>query len=209
MGIISNDLLNDSRLSLCPIQVTINDGVVTLIGSVQSYRRKLAAQQIAGSFSGVREVINNLSVEPPEPATDGELADRVRAALDASADVIKETVTVAVYGGKVALRGTVASRWERLVAEDVARSVRGVRDVQNMLVVNLKERLDDQQMSAAISAALRRIPGFADLDVAVAVCNNTVVFSGEVPTLGHRDAANQVAEGFSVTHVRNDLIIGR
>ena len=121
--------LNDQRLSAQPLKLSVADNIVTLEGSVQTYRRKLAAQEIAASFDGVRGVINNLTVEPPDQMSDEEIAACVRAALDSNAEVAKEVITVRVNGRIVSLAGAVGSQWEAIVAEDVARGVRGVRDV--------------------------------------------------------------------------------
>ena len=61
-NLIEATLLNDSRLSAQPIQVTVRGGQVTLEGAVQSYRRMLLAQQIVANFDGVHSVINKLRV---------------------------------------------------------------------------------------------------------------------------------------------------
>lgn len=209
LDIITTDLLNDPRLSSHRIQVSVVEGVVTLDGCVQSFRRKLLAHEIVSCYEGVRDLVNRLRVEPSEPAGDREVADRVRAALDASADVTKETVTVAVHDGKVTLEGNVGCHWERVVAEDVALSVRGVRDVRNLLVVNLMEKADDEEVSHAISAALLRACGLTHSQIHVAVSNNTVVLAGEVPSFAHKETAHRVVERFGLTHVRNDLVVMR
>ncbi len=206
-GDISTDMLNDSHLSGHAIRVSVEAGVVTLDGSVQSYRRKLLALEIACCYVGVRDVVNRLLVEPPGPVTDEEVARCVRAALDASADVTKETIVVEASGGKVTLRGNVGSHWERVVAEDISLSVRGVREVQNLLVINQVERVDDQEVGEVISQSLTRACGLGGANIRVAVSRNLVVLSGQVPQLAYRQIAQKVAERISFAHVRNDILV--
>ena len=43
--LIQAAILFDDRLSVQPIEVAVEDGIVTLTGAVQSYRPKLAPQE--------------------------------------------------------------------------------------------------------------------------------------------------------------------
>lgn len=61
----------DPRIDQAPIEVRIQDGVVTLSGTVESAGRKLAAYEDALRVQGVRQVIDNIEVRvaprPGEP----------------------------------------------------------------------------------------------------------------------------------------------
>ena len=70
------------------------------------------------------------------PVSDMEVAKNVLSSLNASVDIVSEDIDVAVTRGIVSLGGSVPQLWERLVAEELARSVQGVRDVRNCLSVN-------------------------------------------------------------------------
>ena len=63
---VSQLLLANEELSSQRIAVTVKDGKVTLAGRVQSFRRKLAAQEIVEADSNVTGVYNELAVESPE-----------------------------------------------------------------------------------------------------------------------------------------------
>lgn len=106
---INQAILRDERLSSQPIEISIDNGIVTLIGSVQSYRRKLAAYELVSSFEGCRDVVNNLTIEPLGHLPDEEIAGNVRAALDSQADITKETIAVSVAAGVVSLNGNIGS----------------------------------------------------------------------------------------------------
>jgi len=78
--------------------------------------------------------------ETVTPDSDAEVGTLVRAALVASLDLAKATVTVEVYSGRIVLRGRVRSLWERITAEQIACSVPGVTRVQDWLVVDRIEK---------------------------------------------------------------------
>jgi osmotically-inducible protein OsmY len=70
----SDDFLNDSvrqRLAADSlvkggnIDVEVKDGVVTLKGKVQEAKQKDKAERITKKISGVKSVVNNITVEKP------------------------------------------------------------------------------------------------------------------------------------------------
>ncbi len=69
---IKAKLTADTLSNLTKIGVNTRDGVVTLIGDVDSLERKARAVQIASSIRGVRQVVDNVQVlggpaAPPPP----------------------------------------------------------------------------------------------------------------------------------------------
>lgn len=200
-------ILRDERLSFQPIDLSVDEGLVTLSGSVQTYRRKLAAHEAVSSFEGCRDVINNLTVEPLDPPTDEEIANNVRAALNSHADVTKQTITVSVTRGIVKLSGNVGDQWERVVVKDVALSVRGVRDVQNLLTVDLLEQMADWKLEQNIEEAFFHTRGLKNTKINVAVTGGAVVLSGEVPKLSQKEMAEKVVQRFRFMHVHNEIVV--
>jgi osmotically-inducible protein OsmY len=207
VGRIRNALLLNEVLSEHPIEVSVANGIATLEGTVQTYRRKLAAQEVAASFDGCRGVVNELKVEPSALSPDDEVANHVRAALDAHADITKEVVTVSVTGGVATLNGRVGSNWERTLAEDVALSARGVRSVQNLLTVDLPGEIEDQALSHNIREALKWARGLRDSEIQVAVTGDMAVLSGEVEQLWQKETAATVARRFRICKFRNDIVV--
>lgn len=202
---IESELLSDDRISSQRINIEIEDGIAILRGTIRSFRRKLVAQQIVATYEGIREVRNELVVEPNQASSDEEIADNIRASLNASADVAKEAIVVSVGGGKVTLAGNVGSHWERVVAEDVTRGVRGVRDVVNMLVVDMVHKIDDLALVNSVRGALARARGLGSTDINVAIGEDTVVLSGEVAEPWQKEVAQTVVGRFGLLHIRNDI----
>jgi len=206
--LIQDSLLSDGRLSAGPVLVSVSQGVVVLKGTVQSYRRKLAAQQITAQFDYVRDVENQLKVEPACVTADEKVAQNVRQSLDAHSEVTKQAITVSVESGIVTLTGNIASPWERIQAEDAARSARGVRDVINLLVIDAIEMVVNDQMSQRIRTALRHARGLRHAEINVAVSESAVILSGQVDHLWQKDAAQGVAEQFRPVHLQNNIQVG-
>jgi osmotically-inducible protein OsmY len=199
----------DERLSSQPIRILVEDGIVILQGTVQSFRRKLAAQQIAAQFDYVRELRNELRVEPSTVESDDDVAAAVRTSLAADADITRAAVTVAVNRGEVTLTGNVSSQWERALAEDLARSVRGVREVQNLLLIDDAQVVADEEMSAKIQTALNETYGLRDMHVRVAINDVAVVLSGKVDHWWQKETARQITERFRPMKIENEIVVRR
>lgn len=132
------------------IDTHVEKGVVRLTGTVESQIDKDLAEQIAMGVDGVEEVQNDLVVKagtrkegPVKRAAqdfgrrveDATTTARVKFALLAnkSADGLK--IDVDTENGVVALEGSVASKQERALAEQIAENTEGVKNVENHLKV--------------------------------------------------------------------------
>ena len=204
---IEEALVRDHCVSGQRIRVSVLDGIVMLRGSVQSHRRKLAADDIASSFHDCHGVMNELAVIPPQPLPDEDVANLVRAALDSHADVVKETITVSVVNGVVTLAGTVGRAWGRDIADDVALGVRGVREVRNLLLIDETEQMDDEALARAIESALIHARGLKNLPLRAAVSGGLIVLSGDVHRLWQKEMATTVARTFERRELRNEIAV--
>ena len=117
------------------IDVTTEGGVVTLIGSVDNYSDKLAAENAAKRVDQVLIVADEIAVKPPHERTDTQIARdvllRLRTHPGLPQDIIKATVT----DGDVTLEGVVHWHLQKLTAESIIRSLKGVRHIRNLLEV--------------------------------------------------------------------------
>src|SRR5260370_17191282 len=95
---VLEELQWDSRAQPNEIGVAVKDGVVTLTGWVDSYLKKIAAEEAAHRVRGVRAVANDIEVRLPGSAerTDTDLVAAVLNALrwDAAIPADKVDVTV-------------------------------------------------------------------------------------------------------------------
>jgi len=120
------------------IDVETFRGVVQLSGFVDSTNERETAQMVAAHVAGVKSVHNKLQVRT-EPQTAGAALDdsvvttRVKSALVANPVTKARQINVATADGIVQLSGFVDSATEKSTATEVARSIPGVRLVQNDL----------------------------------------------------------------------------
>jgi hyperosmotically inducible protein len=128
-------LIADSNIPGLEIDLDSWDGVVTLFGMVSSQDAKTAAEADALKVSGVKDVLNKLQVvpsadQPAVKASDGELQREVRKALD---EREFRGVGLEVRNGVARLTGIVATGARNLEAVVLARSIPGVRAVEDDL----------------------------------------------------------------------------
>ena len=141
----------DPQIGTRDIQVTSNNGVVTLSGRVGSERERQEAVTIARSVEGVTQVDDRLTVQPASGAvaTTGTTTEELARRLDDSRvtssiqskfflDNTMKTrrIDVTTRQGVVTLRGEVASDNERAQALLLARTTEGVDRVEDNLTVN-------------------------------------------------------------------------
>jgi len=131
-------LLADSQTPALDINVDTSDGVVTLFGIVSSKKAKAAAEADARKVSGVKRVQNELEVvasskQAAVKVRDDELENAVKKAFDTPE--LKD-IHVNVKNGVVRLTGNVPSGARRLDAAVTARSIPGVRSIEDDLSEN-------------------------------------------------------------------------
>lgn len=122
------------------INVEVFQGQVQLLGFVETAEQKAAAERIASSIAGSRNVMNSLQVQQGERSAgqamdDGVITARVKAALIGDSRTKARQIDVTTREGVVQLGGFVDSAEAKVAATEVARSVAGVRNVQNSLEV--------------------------------------------------------------------------
>ncbi|MEA2528674.1 MAG: hypothetical protein QOG89_318 [Thermomicrobiales bacterium] len=178
------------------IAVLVEDGVVTLSGTVDSYAKKLAAERAALRVGGVRAVANDIAVRlvvPTHDRTDTSIAKAVSEALDSNVLVPKGRIKVAVELGRVTLEGDVDWQFEREEAERTARRVDGVVDVTNEIVVKPRGNVTEAEIKSGIERALLRSAEVDAEQIKVIVEGGRVILTGVVHSWAEREAAEQAA----------------
>lgn len=117
------------------IDVAVDEGLVTLMGTVDSIWQKYEAEHIAENVSGVMGVSNQLVVQPMKRVSDKDIRLSILSSLDRNASIDTSLVNVHVKRGIVTLSGTVADYQAYRAAEEIARYTNGVIDVNNNLVI--------------------------------------------------------------------------
>jgi len=110
------------------ISVNVENGCVWLKGRVGSAAQQKMALDLARHTSGVRQVINELTVGEPPANIAQNLSQRLRAA-EADGALRGTSLNVKVDGPDVWLTGLVSTPEQEKLAVDLARQVSGVRRV--------------------------------------------------------------------------------
>lgn len=92
------------------ISVAAKDGVITMLGTVDSNSKKLAATRAAQRIHGVKVVACDIEVKPKGSITDTEIAQAVKNALQWNTIIDEEKIRVRVEDGWIYLDGNV--EWE-------------------------------------------------------------------------------------------------
>ena len=87
------------------VQATVENGWVTLTGSVTWGFQRNSAEDAVRFLSGVKGVSNNITLKPSVQPT--AVKDAIEKALKRDAEIDAENINVSADGGKVTLAGTV------------------------------------------------------------------------------------------------------
>ncbi len=118
------------------VQVSVHNGWITLTGKVGQYFHKYSAEHSIHKLTGVRGVTNNIEVIPDVTITD--VKNRIVNALRRNAEIEAANIQLQVENGKVITRGKVSSWHERDLVLSAARSVPGIREIEDHLILGSK-----------------------------------------------------------------------
>lgn len=122
------------------ITLKVENGVVTLGGHAHNYPDRDAAVAYAATTPGVKDVIDDIQVDPVSPM-DWRIRMKVARAIYGDPAFQKyaidpiRPIRISVQGGRVELYGTVDSKMDKQLAFMRANAVPGVFSVQNHLRV--------------------------------------------------------------------------
>lgn len=132
---IEGILLLNSSIDSSEIDVNVQDRVATLEGSVDSYWKKLKAEELTFDVTGIMGVNNLLSVVPSQDVLDKTIAEDIIKAFNRNVFIDVNDVDVQVEDGMVTLFGTVQDWSAQQAALNIAKYTSGVRDVKNDLTI--------------------------------------------------------------------------
>jgi osmotically-inducible protein OsmY len=154
---VLRELAWDTRVDETEVGVEVDEGIVTLTGTVSCWAKKHAAQEAAHRVLGVLDVANDLEVQPrgTEGHTDTDIAKAVRHALEWDVFVPDARIQSTVRQGFVTLEGVVDLESQRAAAEAAILNLADVTGVTNLIEV-VSPAIDPEDVRAAIFSALER-----------------------------------------------------
>jgi osmotically-inducible protein OsmY len=195
-------------LNAAEIGVTAKDGVVSLTGVVDSYAKKMEAEDAAKNVAGVTALVEKIEVRYPNSynKANAEIATGVLAALKARWDVAEDKVKVVVEAGWITLNGELNWPYQKEAAEDAIKSLTGVTGVTNNITIKSKSMEVVEQ--AGIENALKRNWAFHDNDISVQVSGHRATLTGTVYSLYQKEQAGSIAwKAPGVWAVNNELVV--
>lgn len=131
---VANALLWNSEVPRDRVKAKVDEGWVTLEGTVDWQFERSAAERAVRYLTGIRGVNNLVAIRSRVSPYD--VSQRIKEALRRSADLDASHIEVKAHEGKVTLEGTVRSWAERRDAERAAWSAVGVTQVEDRLAVS-------------------------------------------------------------------------
>jgi len=115
------------------LRVVVEDGWVTLQGTVRWQHERRAAHRAIRNLTGVKGVNDRIRLDLAAQPDD--VREQIRSAFERSARVNAEGIEVEIDGSIAVLRGEVPSRRDREEAERAAWSAPGITEVENRIEV--------------------------------------------------------------------------
>jgi osmotically-inducible protein OsmY len=208
-------LLSRSRqVSSYNVDVGVSGGIVTLKGQVPNEDIKLMAGEITREAQGVKEVKNEIEVNPAaQPSSDSariedlEIKTALLGAFARSAELGGKKIDVLVENHTVTLNGAVDTPAQRNGAEQVARALGGVTGVTNNLTVanpqaateppttNAPPADANAELAKKVKFDLYDTGAFDAAAINVAAADGVVTLTGTVRTRAEQLLAERVAQG--------------
>jgi len=130
---VINTLKWNSQVPSERIKIVVEDGWVTLEGTLEWEYQRVAARNSIENLYGVKGILDNIIISSKVKPVD--IKQKIKAALERSAVVDAEKINVEVSGNKVILRGIVHTWTEKADARNAACSAPGVWEVDDKLEI--------------------------------------------------------------------------
>jgi osmotically-inducible protein OsmY len=207
---IKNDVLDElawqPNIDETQIGVIVENGVVTLTGTLDSYAKKIAAEKAVKGVKGVRAIAEDIEVKygTEYKKSDKEIAKAAADALKWNYSVPEDKVSIKVDNGWIFLTGQVQWEYQKNAAKNAVENLIGVKGVSNS--ISLKQSVEPFQIKERIKKALQRSAEVEAQNIDVIVDGHKVKLRGKVHSLKEKDEVRKAAYfAPGVYEVENEL----
>jgi len=137
-SVVQASLEANDKVKARQVEVETREGVVFLAGVVDTEEARREAGRVAWRTEGVTGVVNDLTVGERTVGScvdDVMISSKVKSKLISNSEIRAGDIDVSSSQGVVTLIGRVSSQTIRSDAERIARATKGVKDVNNELLV--------------------------------------------------------------------------
>lgn len=205
---VQNALKWEPLLRAAEIGVTVNNGVVHLSGTVDSYSKKLEAETATKNVTGVTAVVEEIKVHFGSNwnRTNDEIAHAIVAALKDNWLIAADKVKVKVEDGWVTFTGSLPWYYQKMSAEDSVKNLYGVKGVTNN--INIEPDVEEEIEAENVENALARSWWVNDADISVSVEDHEVTLAGSVSSFYQKTEAETIAwKTPGIWSVNNELTV--
>ncbi len=198
------------------VKVKANDGIVTLTGTVQDKDDSALAVDTVENLPGVTSVKNEIVVKSANPEkSDAWMAVKIRSLLLVKANVSAASTKVTVIAGNVVLTGTADNTAQKELTAVYAKSIDGVKTMQNEIVVTEKapgttigEKIDDASITSQVKYALLSHKSTSALKTKITTTDGVVVITGTAASDAEKSLVTKLAQDVRGTKsVTNDMTV--
>ena len=203
---VENELRWDPSVDEKSILIKVDNGVVSLQGSVPHFSDRWTAEEVTKRVAGVRAIANDIEVKIPKPGerSDSDIASAAANALKWHFALESSDIQPVVKQGWITLSGHVSYGYQKTVAESAVRYLLGVKGVFNAIEVRPEAQATDVKQK--IQNAFQRQASLDAKDINVNVDDSAVVLQGTVHSWREKDDATIAAWAApGVTKVENKL----
>lgn len=206
---VQNAIMWEPLLKAAEIGVSVEDGIVTLTGTVDSYVKKIEAEDATKNVAGVKAVVEKIEVKLSSLMNirdDNEIASEVINAFKCHWEIPSDKIKVKVEDGWVTLEGTLIWNYQKEASQKAVKNLFGVKGVTNR--INIKSEIHDAIEKKSIEDALRRNWALDVSKIEVEVSSTTVTLTGVVKSNYQKVEAERIAgKAPGVWYVDNKLVI--
>lgn len=208
---------NDPATKSYRLEAEVNDGIVTISGTVSSYAERELSATVAKGVRGVKGIVNEAGVDDQIIRTDVQIQNEITARLENDVRVDDARIEVKVNNGHVTLSGTVGSLQEK----NQARINAWVVGMTSVDTDNLEIRWwardemrrtrayisrTDEEIEKAVEDAFTYDPRVVSFTIKARASEGMVTLSGTVDNLAAKRAAEQDARHtLGVLRVTNNI----
>lgn len=185
---VKSDLQFAKDVSENSLHVKTSQGIVTLSGMTSNLRAKDRAAQIAECIRGVRGVIDEITVNPMSRPDEAIRRDILLALLQYPATETYR-IDVSVRDGTANLSGKVGTWAESKLAAKIAEGVKGLKAVNNDLVIAYTNPHTDSEINSEIAARIKWDAWLAGDSIKADVHEGKVTLTGKVGSLLEKSRA--------------------
>ena len=209
---IQKDVMEELKwepiLTISEIGVAVKNGIVTLSGTVETYSKKIAAENAAKRVGGVKAVAVDIEVQLSRGGkrNDTEIAQAAVSALKWNTQLAPEKIKVEVENGWITLEGTTEWEYQRTAARKAVENLYGVKGVINKITLSPTVKTKDIQQK--IKAAFVRSATLDAEKINIKTIGDKVILTGNVRSYAEKcDAELAACAAPGVTEVDDQLEI--